>query len=134
MTRLVSVLFTAIASSALSANDSPLGEWWTPGFRGRVAIERCGGSLCGRVVWTWDPRTVAVGREVLKDLRPDGRGGFNGGRAFNPDDGNDYAASLRMLDPDRLIVEGCLAFLCREQVWLRVGSPPVLPAHARGMR
>jgi uncharacterized protein (DUF2147 family) len=93
-----------------------------------VAIAPCGDALCGRVVWTWDPRVVAVGRVVLRDLRSDGNGGWSRGRAFNPDDGNDYAASLKLLDPDRLVVEGCLAFLCREQVWLRVGSPPVVPA------
>ena len=83
------------------------GEWWTPGYRARVRIER--------------------GRQVLFDLRRSPRGDWRDGHAFNPDDGNTYAAALRRLDADRIVVEGCLLFLCREQVWLRVAPGTCAP-------
>jgi hypothetical protein len=44
MIRAVVLFFITVTA----ANASPLGEWWTPGFRGRVAIAPCGDALCGR--------------------------------------------------------------------------------------
>lgn len=127
--KLVTAFVLGFLAGCAHATEPPtaIGEWWTPGFRGRVAVTPCGAALCGRVVWSWDPRGVTLGQEVLSAFAPDARGGWSGGRAFNPDDGHTYAASLRLLDADHLLVEGCLLFLCREQVWLRVGATAVTP-------
>lgn len=126
MKRLLALLLGLLTGCAWGA-EPPIGEWWTPGFRARVAIASCESALCGRVVWVWDPRGAELGQEVLLSMQRDTRGGWNGGRAFNPDDGQTYAASMRLLDVDHLVVEGCLLFFCREQVWLRVGATAVTP-------
>ncbi len=103
------------------------GEWWTPGFRSRVNIRDCAGLVCADIVWLWDPRVAPIGQQVLYDLRADPDQVWRGGRAFNPADGKTYKASARLLDADRLIIEGCVLFLCQEQVWLRVGSLDKIP-------
>jgi uncharacterized protein (DUF2147 family) len=118
------------------------GEWWTPGFGARVRIEPCGDAVCGRIVWLWDetPKDIAdknplVGRAVIERMQPAEPGFWRGGRLYNPEDGRDYKGSLQLQAPNRLVVDGCVLFICRTQVWRRADSsrcPPVAPADARG--
>ena len=45
---------------------------------------------------------------------------WSGGRIYNPDNGKTYVGDLRLLDPTRLKVTGCLVRpLCGSQVWRR---------------
>ena len=130
-------VFASCSSGAQPAarNAEIFGEWWTSGFRARVRIERCADdALCGRIVWSWDPRIAQAGQEVISGMRRDGEGAWSGGRAFNPDDGNTYAATLRRLDADRIVIEGCLLLLCREQVWFRVRERACTPLQSMGSR
>ena len=112
-----------------------LGEWWTPAFNARVRIEACGDAVCGHVVWAWDetPQDIAdkrplVGRKVIDGMRSDGGSRWAGGRLYNPEDGRDYEGSVQLQSPTRVLVQGCVLFVCRKQVWRRADSvrcPPV---------
>jgi uncharacterized protein (DUF2147 family) len=122
-----------------AAATSPVGEWWTPGFGARVRIEPCGDALCGRIVWVWDEAAAAadkaplVGREVVARMRPQGGLRWAEGRLHDPEAGRDYSGSLHLASPGRLVLEGCVLVVCRQQVWRRVDSarcPPVEPATA----
>jgi len=104
-----------------------LGQWWTPGFGSRTQVERCDQTLCAKIVWLWDGRAAGIGQTVLSDLKPDVSGGFSEGKAFNPEDGNTYSASVNLLGPNRMLITGCVLFICREQVWLRVRSKLIVP-------
>ncbi len=137
----VVALFAWAAQTLCAQNLEPpnaaalAGEWWTPGFNARVRIDPCGDAMCGRIVWLWDetPKNIAdknplVGRQVIAAMRADGPGHWKGGRLYNPEDGRDYAGSLRLQSPTRLVVDGCVLFICQTQVWRRVDSqtcPPV---------
>jgi uncharacterized protein (DUF2147 family) len=113
------------------------GEWWTPGFNARVRIEPCGDAVCGRIVWLWDetPKDIAdrnplVGRLVIDAMSAAEPGRWRGGRLYNPEDGRDYRGSLHLQSPTRLVVDGCVLFVCRTQVWRRAEAgrcPPVAP-------
>ena len=47
-------------------------------------------------------------------------GHWSGGRVLDPKNGKDYKAKLELLDGGRKLgMSGCVAFLCRQQVWLR---------------
>ena len=60
------------------------------------------------------------GMLILWGLRPDGAGQWSGGRVLDPENGKDYKAKLELLDSGRQLgMSGCIAFLCRQQVWLR---------------
>jgi uncharacterized protein (DUF2147 family) len=112
-----------------------VGDWWTPGFGARVRIEPCGESVCGRIVWLWDEaagqradRGPLVGRRVIEHMRPAEPGFWRGGRLYNPEDGRDYKGSLQLQAPGRLVVDGCVLFVCQTQVWRRADPakcPPV---------
>ena len=104
-----------------------LGQWWTPGFGARTRVDRCGHSLCARIAWLWDGRDATLGKLVLSELTPDPSGGFTDGKAFNPEDGQAYSASAKLLSAHRLLITGCILFICREQVWLRVRNELVTP-------
>lgn len=117
-------------------NPSALqGDWWTPGFNARVRIEPCGEGVCGHIVWAWDenPKGIAdrrplVGRLVIEGMRADGGTRWNGGRLYNPEDGRDYKGLLHLQSPTRLSVEGCVLFVCKQQIWRRADTsrcPPV---------
>jgi uncharacterized protein (DUF2147 family) len=113
------------------------GEWWTPGFNARVRIEPCGDAVCGRIVWAWDenPKDIAdknplVGQRIVDGMRQDGGDRWRGGRLYNPEDGRDYKGRLHMQSADRLFVEGCVLFICKQQIWRRADAnrcPPVSP-------
>ena len=60
------------------------------------------------------------GMVILWGLQPDGAGKWAGGRVLDPENGKDYKAKLELLDRGReLGMSGCIAFVCRQQVWVR---------------
>ena len=57
---------------------------------------------------------------ILWGLRSDGAGQWSGGRVLDPENGKDYKAKLELLEGgSKLGMSGCIAFLCRQQVWVR---------------
>lgn len=133
---------TLLAATALQAQPRPNhavnGEWWTPGFNARVRIDACGDAVCGHIVWLWDeaPKGVAdtnplVGRLVIDRMQAAEAGFWRGGRLYNPEDGRDYRGSLHLQSPERLVVDGCVLFVCRTQVWRRFDPGHCPPVAAR---
>jgi uncharacterized protein (DUF2147 family) len=132
--KIVALLASAAVPLAQAAPDI-VGDWWTPGFNARVRIERCGDAVCGRIVWLWDetPKDIAdkqplLGRVVIDRMQAADAGRWQGGRLYNPEDGRDYKGSLQLQSPTRLVVDGCVLFICRTQVWRRADAqqcPPV---------
>jgi uncharacterized protein (DUF2147 family) len=126
---------SALLAAPVQAQVGVIGEWCTPGFDARVRIEPCGEAICGRIVWLWDeaPKGIAdknplIGRLVIDRMRAAEAGVWRGGRLYNPQDGRDYNGSLQLQAPERLVVDGCVLFLCQTQVWRRADftrCPPV---------
>ena len=134
-------LLLALAA-AVPAQEAPLGRWktiddatGTP--KSVVEIYRArDGSIAGRVVDILDlkdgpnPPCKACkgplhgkpirGLVILWGLRPDGDGGWSGGRVLDPENGKDYRAKLALLEGGRTLgMSGCIAVFCRQQVWQR---------------
>jgi uncharacterized protein (DUF2147 family) len=130
----------AFAQPVESLKPSALfGEWWTPGFNARVRIEPCGDAVCGRIVWMWDetPKDIVdqrplIGRTIIEGMRAQGENRWTGGRLYNPEDGNDYKGQLQLQSTTRLRVEGCVLFICRQQIWRRVDLGRVPPVAREG--
>ena len=75
------------------------------------ACDECKGANQGKPI---------KGMLILWGLRPDGAGKWSGGRVLDPENGKDYKAKLELLDGGRKLgMSGCVAFLCRQQAWLR---------------
>ncbi len=134
------VLILALVPMALSAQNSPLGRWQTiDDETGKVMsiveISQTGNHLTGRVVEVLhsahgpNPRCKQCkgankdqpveGLTILWDLRPGGDG-WEGGTILDPANGKTYKSKLQLLEGGRKLgVSGCVAFICREQVWVR---------------
>ena len=75
------------------------------------ACDECKGANQGKPI---------KGMLILWGLRPDGAGKWSGGRVLDPENGKDYKAKLELLDRGReLGMSGCIAFVCRQQLWVR---------------
>jgi uncharacterized protein (DUF2147 family) len=136
-------VFALLSACALAhAADSPVGHWQTiddatgktksvveiyrakdGSHAGRVveildtkdgpnpACDKCNGALHGKPI---------KGMVILWGLKPDGAGKWAGGRVLDPENGKDYKAKVELLEGGgKLGMSGCIAFICRQQVWVR---------------
>ncbi|WEK42170.1 MAG: DUF2147 domain-containing protein [Candidatus Sphingomonas colombiensis] len=133
------LLALAMAASGGDAQspDSVVGRWRTETKNGIVEIQRCGPSICGRLVSSDKLRTDPTLKDLNnKDASLRGRplkgllilNGFtasgsvwSGGSIYNADDGKTYGAKVTLVGPDKLTVRGCVFVpLCKTQTWTRV--------------
>jgi uncharacterized protein (DUF2147 family) len=114
----------------LAASPGLTGDWVNADRTAIVRIAPCGSGLCGRIVRVLArgvPATDAhnpdralrsrplVGLTVLSGFSASG----GGGRAYNPQNGRSYRASLRLNAGGTLRVTGCVTIICRSQNWTR---------------
>ena len=136
----------AIACLALTCSAwaaTPVGLWYAEGGAAQVAIEACGETLCGRVVWLRSPldedgcelrdrnnpepglrNRPVVGLEVLRGLSPRSDGTWSDGRIYDPGSGNTYTCAARLESENRLRLRGYLGIplIGRTTTWIRVGT------------
>src|ERR1700681_4822391 len=114
------------------------GIWLTQAGDAKVRVSKCGGGICGVVIWLRDPINPATGKPQVDDknpnpalarrpmiglplfsgMQPSGPGKWSG-RIYNADDGNTYASNISVAGPDALRVEGCVGILCGGETWPR---------------
>lgn len=132
-------MISIIAAAAIAAAgpDVALGRWKTEVRNGIVEIERCGASICGKLVTSdglkANPALADVknkdaalrsrplrGLTILSGFARDGAA-WSGGSIYNADDGKTYSARVTPEGADRLKVRGCIFVpLCKTQTWTRV--------------
>ena len=137
-TGLLVTLLIALAPGA-EANDVTAlsGNWRTVMHGADVKIADCGdGSPCGYLVSVSDQvsggHTTDI-RNKNKALRARplnglpilwgysrGSAGWAEGRLYNPDTGQTFRSTLKLIAPDKLQVKGCLGPFCRQQIWTRI--------------
>ena len=60
-----------------------------------------------------------AGMEIIRGMKRDGDA-YAGGTILKPDEGKVYKSKMELLEGgDKLEVSGCIAFICKSQVWLR---------------
>ncbi|MGH8676594.1 MAG: DUF2147 domain-containing protein [Burkholderiales bacterium] len=140
----IALLALWLAASSAAGSDELLGEWITPGYAARVRIHACKSaqdSTCGTITWLWEPvdrsgkpvrdasngdatlrERPLEGLEILSGFRRAGAGRWSEGSIYNPEDGRRYSAHLRLRTAEVLEVEGCVLFICKQQIWRRSGA------------
>lgn len=133
------ILLLSFAASAIAASaDDPSGIWLTQAGDAKVAVNRCGSALCGRIVWLKSPIDSATGKPQVDDKNPNlkltkrpviGLQLFIGmraqgprkwsGRIYNADDGKSYVSNVTLADATKLSVQGCVGGLCGGETWSR---------------
>lgn len=139
-----SAIFFALLAALLGATaahaESADGIWLTQAGDARVRIGKCGGGICGNIVWLREPHDTATGQPATDSKNPNpalagrpiiGLPLFSGmqpsgpnkwsGQIYNADDGSTYASSVTVTGADSLRVEGCVGALCGGETWTRAG-------------
>ncbi|MEO1495301.1 MAG: DUF2147 domain-containing protein [Pseudomonadota bacterium] len=122
---------TAIALIASTAAADVGGVWKTESNdEGRylhVTIAPCASDAsktCGTISRAFtsqgeDTGYANLGRSIIEDMTSSDGVEFDDGTIWNPSDGDTYSSEMR-LKGDILEVDGCVAFICKEQTWTRV--------------
>jgi uncharacterized protein (DUF2147 family) len=121
-----------VLTAAQVPSRAPIeGHWKNPIGSAIIAIEPCGGALCGKVVWASErgQREAAkgashiVGTTVLTGLKAE-HGRWTG-TLFIPDDNMHVSAKLELVNERKLKLTGCglMGLICRTQVWTRADGP-----------
>lgn len=132
---ILSALATAasFSSPAFAAPASVNGTWKTADKDALVTIRKCGNSLCGRITkFLVTPpdgagqkdinnpnkslrnRTI-LGLDFLTGFKADGNKWK--GRVYDPKSGKTYKSVLYKAKDGRLVVKGCVLFICQTQRW-----------------
>jgi uncharacterized protein (DUF2147 family) len=139
---ILSVLLAALsgATGAHAQSADAGGTWLTQAGDARVKISKCGGGICGVIVWLREPHDTATGQSATDSKNPNpalakrpmiGLPLFSGmqpagphkwsGQIYNADDGSTYASSVSVTSAETLRVEGCVGALCGGETWTRAG-------------
>ena len=61
-----------------------------------------------------------TGMEIIRGMKTDGPNEYSGGTILKPDEGKVYKSKMELIEGGKkLEVSGCIAFICRQQVWIR---------------
>jgi len=120
------------------AGGEVTGIWLTQAGDAKVRVSKCGGGICGVIVWLRDPINRMTGKPEVDDKNPNpalarrpmiGLALFTGmrpagpnkwsGQIYDADDGKSYASSVTVAGPGSLRVEGCLGAFCGGETWSR---------------
>jgi uncharacterized protein (DUF2147 family) len=139
----VLLILTALLGASparAQAGGQVTGVWLTQAGDARVRVSKCGGGICGVIVWLRVPIDPATGKRQIDDKNPNpalarrpmiGLPLFTGmrpvgpnkwsGQIYDADDGKTYASSVSVAGPDSLRVEGCVGAFCGGETWSRAG-------------
>lgn len=138
----LSITLAMLLATALpaAAADPAVGRWKTiDGDTGQAKSiveisQNADGSLSGRIVELLNPsrpnptcdkckddrkNKPITGMEIIRGMRRDGED-YAGGTILKPDEGKVYKSKMELIEGgSKLEVSGCVAFICKSQVWLR---------------
>lgn len=134
------LVLSAGAAAAQGANI--LGRWQTEGGKSHVQISQCGQYLCGQIVWLREPNRPdgqpkvdlknpdqskraqkIIGLQMLWNfVKSSDPNEWEGGRIYNPEDGDTYKSTLTLRRDGKLEVRGYvgISLLGKSQYWERV--------------
>jgi uncharacterized protein (DUF2147 family) len=136
---LVAAGLLALCLPALAA-DPAVGRWKTIDDETGQAksiveiTQGANGTLSGRIVELLNPSKPnpacdkckddrkgkpITGMEIIRGMKPDGDA-YAGGTILKPDEGKVYKSKMELIEGgSKLEVSGCVAFICKSQVWQR---------------
>ncbi len=130
-----------MAQQPTNAQADPTGEWLVEKKLARIKIADCDGKMWGVVSWEARPGIDRKNPDPNLRTRPtldmpillgmtQSKANQWDGQIYNSEDGHTYSASITLLNPAMLRVQGCfLGFLCGGENWTRV-EPQELPGDA----
>ncbi|HEY1112170.1 MAG TPA: DUF2147 domain-containing protein [Chitinophagaceae bacterium] len=137
---LLSILLSAAPVSAPPKADAILGVWANGSGKGHIQIYKSGSKYNGKIVWLKEPNgkdgkpkvdrhnpdpskraQPVMGMVMLRNfVFEDGE--WTGGHVYNPSDGKEYKAYIRMNNPNDIDVRGYIgiSLIGKTDKWMRV--------------
>ena len=135
-------LFTCLVSSLFAASnpDDIIGVWKDGQGKGQVQIFKQNGKYYGKIIWLKKPQDLndhpkvdknnpnpslrnkpVLGLLMLKDFKYNDDE-WSDGRIYNPSDGKEYKAYMKLKDKNTLSVRGYIgiSLLGKTDTWIRV--------------
>ena len=114
----------ALGFMSLPAFADITGNWLSEkndeGKQVSVEIFDCGEKICGKITDVHNSdNTSIIGKSIIEDMNKKGDANYSGGRIYAADEDKWYKSKIKAEDADTLKVSGCVAFICRSQVWTR---------------
>ena len=131
-----------LATGSVFAADSAVGRWKTiddDTGKPKSIVEitqAANGSVSGRIIELINPskpnptcdkcsddrkNKPITGMEIIRNMRADGTNKWSGGSILKPDEGKVYKSKMELIEGgSKLQVSGCIAFICKSQVWERM--------------
>jgi uncharacterized protein (DUF2147 family) len=134
----------AIGSPSKALAADPSGIWAKDDGSAKVEIKKCGGGLCGAVVWVRNPKDSRgnplhdvrnenpslrgrpiIGLPLFSNMRATEPNSWVG-NVYNPVEGRIYTnVKLSLVSRQQIVLRGCKTFLlCGEKTWTRSSLPP----------
>lgn len=131
--------FLLALGNAMADDPAPNieGLWLTDDGKHIISIAPCAGQMCGQIAEVLDkgpdaPTTDVnnpdkrlrdrpiLGLRTLTGFTRDG-GTWKGGRAYDPQSGRTYSATMELNPDGSLMLTGCVLFVCESHRWTRTG-------------
>lgn len=117
-------LATAMSLVSIPAFADITGNWLSEkndeGKQVSVEIFNCGEKICGKITEVHNSdKTSLVGRPIIENMNKKGETNYSGGRIYAADEDKWYKSKIKVEDANTLKVSGCVAFICRSQIWTR---------------
>lgn len=137
------VPFLLAGASQNAAAKDIVGVWLTDKGKGKVEITKCGTELCSKIIWLREPkdergralrdiynpdpklrRRPIIGLPIMTGLAPVGPKQWEG-HIYNPEDGKTYIAKVTLMEPDLILLKGCMSmgWPCGRKYWNRTKDP-----------
>ena len=118
-----------MAAAAVGSASDIEGVWHNPTNSVAVRMGACGEASCGWVVRASaaaeaDAKkggdATLIGTALLRNYKPTGKSVWTG-TLYVPDMGRTFASTITLVDPQTILVKGCLIghFVCKTQRWRR---------------
>lgn len=128
---LVMIGLLTVSPANAGEGDAAIGTWRNLRDTMHIDIQRCGDSVCGKVVWASDQAIAdarrggthdLIGTQVFRDFRQDSAGNWRG-KVFVPDLNKTLSGTIVLVDRNTLKGTGCLVgrVLCKSKVLVRIG-------------
>src|SRR5262249_9610911 len=142
LTLAASPIAPRLLAYAVGEETDPTGEWLVAKRVARIKIVNCDNRMWGVLSWEASPGVDSnnpdpsqrgrptLGMPILLGMEQSKPNEWKGD-IYNAEDGHKYSASISLLNPDLLKVQGCvLGILCGGENWTRVSAPAPAPAPA----
>ncbi|WP_417671364.1 DUF2147 domain-containing protein [Roseibium sp.] len=134
MSRLLVAASLLAGTGGIALANDATGEWSRPSGSSKIRISKCGGALCGKLIWLKTPRKDTanpdpgkrerplLGVQIVRAMKPTGKKNQWKGKVYNAEDGKTYTGFIELPSANKMTLEGCVmgGLICKGETWTRI--------------